>query len=86
MKGAGVGVSVLRTWACQRDIHSPINNVVCRACGCSRGTAPAVVKAERSVVTGNGCPTPVGGWVLAPAGGCTDTVLGGVCGYIAWGE
>ena len=69
-KGAGVGVSVLRTWACQRDIHSPISSVVCRARGCPRGTAPAVVKAERSAVNGNGCPTPVGGWVPLHSGSC----------------
>ena len=86
-----MGVSVLRTWACQRVIHSPISNLVCWARGCLRGTAPAVVKAERSAVNGNGCPTPVSGGypcIAAPAGGCTDPALGGVCGYmyIAWGE
>ena len=57
-------------WACQRDIHSPISSVVCRARGCPRGTAPAVVKAERSAVNGNGCPTPVGGWVPLHSGSC----------------
>ena len=57
-------------WACQRDIHSPINNVVCRARGCPRGTAPAVVKVERSAVNGNGCPTPEGGWVPLHSNSC----------------
>ena len=60
-----MGVLVLRTWACQRDIHSPISNVVF-----PRGTGPAVVKAERSAVNGNGCPTPVGGWVPPHSDSC----------------
>ncbi len=69
---AGVGVSVLCMWACQRDIHSPISNVGCLVCGCPRAWSLPSLKSQGRRVLNMVmfASTPIGGWVLLHSGSC----------------